>query len=35
VAEIQPPPSDFCLWNMGIYELGLDPDDLMPPLKAV
>src|ERR1700710_2652630 len=24
VAEIQPPPADFCLWNMGIYELGLD-----------
>ena len=33
VAEIQPPPTDFCLWNMGIHELGLDPADLMPPLK--
>jgi butyryl-CoA dehydrogenase len=35
LAEIQPPPTDFCLWNMGIYELGLDPADLMPPLKVV
>jgi alkylation response protein AidB-like acyl-CoA dehydrogenase len=33
LAEIQPPPTDFCLWNMGIHELGLDPADLMPPLK--
>jgi alkylation response protein AidB-like acyl-CoA dehydrogenase len=34
VAEIQPPPTDFCLWNMGIHELGLDPADLMPPLRS-
>jgi alkylation response protein AidB-like acyl-CoA dehydrogenase len=33
LAEIQPPPTDFCLWNMGIHELGLDPADLLPPLK--
>jgi alkylation response protein AidB-like acyl-CoA dehydrogenase len=33
LAEIQPPPPDFCLWNMGIHELGLDPEDVMPPLK--
>lgn len=33
LAEIQPPPADFCLWNMGIYELGLDPSDVLPPLK--
>jgi alkylation response protein AidB-like acyl-CoA dehydrogenase len=33
LAEIQPPPADFCLWNMGVYELGLDPDELMPPLR--
>ncbi len=32
LAEIQPPPTDFCLWNMGIHELGLDPDAVMPPL---
>jgi alkylation response protein AidB-like acyl-CoA dehydrogenase len=35
LAEIQPPPTDFCLWNMGIYELGLDPADLMPPLRSI
>jgi butyryl-CoA dehydrogenase len=33
LAEIQPPPSDFCLWNMGVHELGLDPSDVLPPLK--
>ena len=33
LAEIQPPPTDFCLWNMGIHELGLDPEDILPPLK--
>ena len=33
VAPIQPPPADFCLWRMGIYELGLDPDDMLPPMK--
>ncbi|MEA2727142.1 MAG: hypothetical protein QOF70_1617, partial [Acetobacteraceae bacterium] len=35
LAEIQPPPADFCLWNVGIYELGLDPADLMPPLRGL
>jgi alkylation response protein AidB-like acyl-CoA dehydrogenase len=35
IAEIQPPPTDSCLWNMGIHELGLDPADVMPPLKGV
>jgi alkylation response protein AidB-like acyl-CoA dehydrogenase len=33
IAPIQPPPADFCLWNMGIYELGLDPANLVPPMK--
>jgi alkylation response protein AidB-like acyl-CoA dehydrogenase len=33
IAEIQPPPSDSCLWNMGIHELGLDPGEVMPPLR--
>jgi alkylation response protein AidB-like acyl-CoA dehydrogenase len=33
LAEIQPPPSDFCLWAVGVHELGLDPADLVPPLK--
>jgi alkylation response protein AidB-like acyl-CoA dehydrogenase len=35
LAEIQPPPTDFCLWNMGIHELGLNPADLMPPLRSL
>ncbi|HEV8679814.1 MAG TPA: acyl-CoA dehydrogenase, partial [Stellaceae bacterium] len=33
IAPLQPPSSDFCLYNMGLYELGLDPADLLPPLK--
>jgi alkylation response protein AidB-like acyl-CoA dehydrogenase len=33
IAEIQPPPSDFCLWNMGIHELGLSPAEVMSPLQ--
>jgi alkylation response protein AidB-like acyl-CoA dehydrogenase len=35
LAPLHPPPSDFCLYNMGLYELGLDPADLLPPLKPV
>ena len=35
IAPIQPPQSDFCLWNMSIYELGLDPAEMLPPLKPV
>jgi alkylation response protein AidB-like acyl-CoA dehydrogenase len=33
IAPIQPPPADFCLWAMGMHELGLDPADVLPPLK--
>jgi alkylation response protein AidB-like acyl-CoA dehydrogenase len=33
LAPLHPPPADFCLYNMGIFELGLDPADLTPPLK--
>jgi len=33
LAPIQPPSADFCLWNMGVFELGLDPAELLPPLK--
>jgi alkylation response protein AidB-like acyl-CoA dehydrogenase len=33
LAEIHPPPSDFCLWSIGIHELGLDPDDVLPPMR--
>jgi hypothetical protein len=27
------PPADFCLYNMGLHELGIDPADVLPPLK--
>jgi alkylation response protein AidB-like acyl-CoA dehydrogenase len=33
LAPLHPPPADFCLYNIGIYELGLDPADVLPPLK--
>jgi alkylation response protein AidB-like acyl-CoA dehydrogenase len=33
LATIQPPPADFCLWNMGLYELGIDPAEALPPLR--
>ena len=32
LGAIQPPPSDFCLWNMGMYELGLNPLAVQPPI---
>ena len=35
IAPIQPPPADFCLWQMGMYELGLDPTDVLPPLRPL
>jgi alkylation response protein AidB-like acyl-CoA dehydrogenase len=35
LAEIQPPPSDFCLWNIGLHELGLDPAAAMPPMRPI
>jgi alkylation response protein AidB-like acyl-CoA dehydrogenase len=33
LGTIQPPQSDFCLWSMGMYELGLDPAEVQPPMK--
>jgi alkylation response protein AidB-like acyl-CoA dehydrogenase len=33
LGPLHPPPADFCLYNMGLYELGIDPADLPPPLK--
>ena len=33
LGPLHAPPSDFCLWNMGIHELGLDPVEITPPLK--
>ena len=35
LAPIQPPSADFCLWNMGVHELELDPAEFLPPLKPV
>jgi hypothetical protein len=26
-------PADFCLYYMGLHELGIDPADVLPPLK--
>jgi alkylation response protein AidB-like acyl-CoA dehydrogenase len=33
LGPLHPPPADFCLYNMGLYELGIDPADVTPPLK--
>ena len=33
ISALQPPPTDFCLHQMGLYELGLDPADILPPMK--
>jgi alkylation response protein AidB-like acyl-CoA dehydrogenase len=35
LAEIQPPPSDFCLWNLGLHELDLDAADALPPMRPL
>ena len=34
VAPVQFPPRDFCLAALGMLELGLDPKDVLPPLKS-
>jgi len=34
VAPVQFPPPDFCLTNLGMLELDLDPRDVLPPLKT-
>jgi alkylation response protein AidB-like acyl-CoA dehydrogenase len=33
LGPLHPPPADFCLYHMGLYELGLDPADVLPPMK--
>jgi alkylation response protein AidB-like acyl-CoA dehydrogenase len=33
-APVQFPPRDFCLSTLGMLELGLDPRDVLPPLKS-
>ena len=34
VAPVQFPPRDFCLSTLGMFELGLDPKDVLPPLRT-
>jgi alkylation response protein AidB-like acyl-CoA dehydrogenase len=34
VAPVQFPPRDFCLASLGLLELGLDPAEVLPPLKT-
>ena len=33
LGPLHPPPSDFCLYNMGLYELGIDSSNVLPPMK--
>jgi alkylation response protein AidB-like acyl-CoA dehydrogenase len=33
LGPLHPPPSDYCLWNMGLFELGLDPAEALPPMR--
>jgi len=33
LGPLHPPPADFCLYNMGLYELGIDPAEVTPPLR--
>jgi alkylation response protein AidB-like acyl-CoA dehydrogenase len=33
LGPLHPPTVDYCLHNMGLYELGLDPTEVLPPLK--
>ena len=35
IAPVQPPQPDFCLLNMAVHELGLDPEAILPPLKPI
>jgi alkylation response protein AidB-like acyl-CoA dehydrogenase len=33
LGPLHPPPSDLCLYHMGLHELGIDHADLLPPMK--
>jgi hypothetical protein len=33
IGALQPPPSDLCLHQIALYELGLDPADILLPMK--
>jgi alkylation response protein AidB-like acyl-CoA dehydrogenase len=35
LGPLHAPPSDFCLWALGIHELGLDPDEILLPMKPL
>jgi alkylation response protein AidB-like acyl-CoA dehydrogenase len=35
LGALHTPPSDFCLWVLGIHELGLDSAEVMPPMKPL
>jgi alkylation response protein AidB-like acyl-CoA dehydrogenase len=35
LGALHTPPSDFCLWMLGIHELGLEPGDVLPPMKPL
>ena len=35
LSPIQPPQSDFCVLNPSMFKLGLGPEDVLPPLKAL
>jgi len=34
IAPVQFPPRDFCLGTLGMLELGLDPREVLPPLRS-
>jgi alkylation response protein AidB-like acyl-CoA dehydrogenase len=33
IGALQPPPTDLCLHVMAVHELGLDPAEILPPMK--
>ncbi len=35
LGPLHPPSVDFCLYNMGLHELDLDPAEVLPPLKPI
>ncbi len=35
LGPLHTPPSDFCLWVVGLHELGIDPADVLPPMRPL